>query len=237
MSVGGSTQQKILDAFVDYVIGKYSGSGSAGCLYFDSVNHAIDDKKQNENLIANNSERLSRRAGGIRALLELLSRTKDASLLFGAAPRTDRFGSFASATAWNWRSMSAISLPSASLVVRFRAHTAEGWFHPVRIWRAPPRPMSGNDLVDDLEEDAWAALLDTGAIRCCGHHRVTIRTGDSDAERRALTLASNALTGDGTVFSPEKLASCIKSVLKQSLDGECPECAKLQDGKAPRVRR
>jgi hypothetical protein len=97
--------------------------------------------------------------------------------------------------------------------------------------------MSVNNLVDELEEDARAALLDTGAIRSCGQHRVTIRTGDSDAERRALTLASNALTDDGTVFSPEKLASCIESVLKQSADGECTECAKLQEGNAPHFGR
>ena len=97
--------------------------------------------------------------------------------------------------------------------------------------------MSVKELDYELEEDARAALLDTGAIWSCGHHRVTIRTGDSDAERRALTLASNALTDDGTLFSPEKLASCIESVLKQSADGECPECAKLQEGKAPHFGR
>jgi hypothetical protein len=57
MSVGGSTQQKILNAFVDYVTGKYSESGSAGCLYFDSASHANDDKKQNEDLIVKNSGR------------------------------------------------------------------------------------------------------------------------------------------------------------------------------------
>ena len=57
MSVGGSTQQKILNAFVDYVTGKYSETGSAGCLYFDSASHANDDKKQNEDLIAKNGGR------------------------------------------------------------------------------------------------------------------------------------------------------------------------------------
>ena len=97
--------------------------------------------------------------------------------------------------------------------------------------------MSVKELDYELEEDARAALLDTGAIWSCGHHRVTIRTGDSDAERRALTLASNALTDDGPVFSPKKLASCIESVLKQAADGECPECAKLQEGKAPHFGR
>jgi hypothetical protein len=61
MSVGGSTQQKLLDAFVDYVTGKYSEGGNAGCLYFDRDSHAIDDKKQdkkqNENLMAKNGGR------------------------------------------------------------------------------------------------------------------------------------------------------------------------------------
>jgi hypothetical protein len=57
MSVGGSTQQKILAAFDDYVAGKYSESGSAGCAYFDSASHASDDKKQNEDLIVKNSGR------------------------------------------------------------------------------------------------------------------------------------------------------------------------------------
>ena len=59
MSLGGSTQQKILDAFVDYVTGKYSESGSAGCLYFDSASHANDDKKQNEDLVTKNGGRFT----------------------------------------------------------------------------------------------------------------------------------------------------------------------------------
>jgi hypothetical protein len=59
MSVDGSTQQKILDAFVDYVTGKYSETGSAGCLYFDSASHANDDKKQNEGLVTKNGGRLT----------------------------------------------------------------------------------------------------------------------------------------------------------------------------------
>src|ERR1700730_1133994 len=54
MSLDGSTEQKILNAFVDYVTGKYSETGSAGCLYFDSASHANDDKKQDEDLIAKN---------------------------------------------------------------------------------------------------------------------------------------------------------------------------------------
>jgi hypothetical protein len=57
MSVGGSTQQNILDAFADYVAGKYSENGSAGCLYFDSASHANDDKKQNEDLVTKSSGR------------------------------------------------------------------------------------------------------------------------------------------------------------------------------------
>jgi hypothetical protein len=57
MSVGGSTQQNIVAAFEDFVSGKYSASGSAGCLYFDSAIRANDDKKQNEDLIAKNSGR------------------------------------------------------------------------------------------------------------------------------------------------------------------------------------
>ena len=57
--------------------GKYSESGSAGCAYFDSASVANDDKKQNEDLVTKNGGGLSRRVGGIRALLELLSRTKE----------------------------------------------------------------------------------------------------------------------------------------------------------------
>jgi len=57
MSVGGSTQQKILTAFEDFVAGKYSQSGSAGCAYFDSASLANDDKEQNEDLIAKNGGR------------------------------------------------------------------------------------------------------------------------------------------------------------------------------------
>ena len=57
MSVDGSTQQKILTAFEDFVAGKYSESGSAGCLYFDSASHANDDKKQNEDLVTKNGGR------------------------------------------------------------------------------------------------------------------------------------------------------------------------------------
>ena len=59
MSVDDTTQQKILDKFDDYVAGKYSASGSAGCLYFDSASHASDDKKQNEDLITKNGGRFT----------------------------------------------------------------------------------------------------------------------------------------------------------------------------------
>ena len=59
MSVGASTQQKTLDAFVDYVTGKYSETGSAGCLYFDSASLANDDKKQNEVLVTKNGGRFT----------------------------------------------------------------------------------------------------------------------------------------------------------------------------------
>jgi hypothetical protein len=57
MSVDGSTEQKILTAFEDFVAGKYSESGSAGCAYLDSASLANDDKKQNEDLIAKNGGR------------------------------------------------------------------------------------------------------------------------------------------------------------------------------------
>ena len=58
MSVGGSTQQNIVAAFDDSVAGKYSESGSAGCLYFDSAISANDDKKQNEDLVTKNGGRV-----------------------------------------------------------------------------------------------------------------------------------------------------------------------------------
>jgi hypothetical protein len=57
MSVGGSTQQDVLAAFEDFVAGKYSESGSAGCLFFDSAISANDDKKQNEDLVTKNGGR------------------------------------------------------------------------------------------------------------------------------------------------------------------------------------
>ena len=57
MSLGGSTEQSIVAAFEDFVAGKYSESGSAGCLYFDSASLANDDKKQNEDLVTKNGGR------------------------------------------------------------------------------------------------------------------------------------------------------------------------------------
>ena len=57
ISVGGSTQQNIVAAFEDFVSGKYSESGSVGCLYFNSAISANDDKKQNEDLITKNGGR------------------------------------------------------------------------------------------------------------------------------------------------------------------------------------
>ena len=48
-----------LTAFEDFVAGKYSESGSAGCLYFDSDSHANDDKKQNEDLVTKNGGRFT----------------------------------------------------------------------------------------------------------------------------------------------------------------------------------
>jgi hypothetical protein len=78
---------------------------------------------------------------------------------------------------------------------------------------------------DELEEDARAALLDTGAVRMCDLHKVTVRLGDKSAERRAHTLAANALTEDGTAFSDDDLVSCLRGVLERAADGECPYCA------------
>jgi hypothetical protein len=81
------------------------------------------------------------------------------------------------------------------------------------------------DEYDELDEDARAALLDTGAIRECDLHKVTIRLGDKGAEHRAHTLATNALTEDGAACSDDDLVSCIRGVLERAADGECPDCA------------
>jgi hypothetical protein len=57
MPANGTVQQKILDKFDNYMAGKYSASGSAGCAYFDSASLANDDKKQNEDLTTKNGGR------------------------------------------------------------------------------------------------------------------------------------------------------------------------------------
>ena len=90
--------------------------------------------------------------------------------------------------------------------------------------------MSINDLVQDVEDAARAAVLRSGALVPCPVHKdVLIRHGDSDAERRAYAMATNALKRDGSTFLREEVLPAIKNDLDMAADGECPECARLRD--------
>jgi hypothetical protein len=90
--------------------------------------------------------------------------------------------------------------------------------------------MSINDHIDDLEAAARYALAKSGAIEACpAHPEVTIRVGDSDAERHAYALATTILKSDGAMWLREDLMPAIKDELDLAADGECPQCAHLRD--------
>lgn len=90
--------------------------------------------------------------------------------------------------------------------------------------------MSINDLDDELEGLARAAIARTKAAHVCPFHEdILIRRGDPDAEKHAYALATNGLKRDGTMYLREDLMSAIKMVLDMAADDECPECARLRD--------
>jgi hypothetical protein len=85
--------------------------------------------------------------------------------------------------------------------------------------------MSITDYIDDLESAARFALAKAGAIRGCPiHSGITIRIGDSDAERHAYALATTILKSDGTMWMREDLMPAIKDELDMA-EVECPQCA------------
>ena len=85
--------------------------------------------------------------------------------------------------------------------------------------------MSINNYIDDLESAARYALAKAKAIKACQFHsQVTIRVGDTDAERHAYALATTILKSDGTSWMREDLMPAIKQELDDAADGECPEC-------------
>jgi hypothetical protein len=90
--------------------------------------------------------------------------------------------------------------------------------------------MSVNDLADDVELVARAALAKAKAIEVCPFHSdVTIRVGNDDAERHAYALATTTLKSNGTMWLREEVMPAIKDQLDMAADGECPECAHLRD--------
>jgi hypothetical protein len=90
--------------------------------------------------------------------------------------------------------------------------------------------MSVNDLADDVELVARAALAKAKAIEVCPFHSdVTIRVGNDDAERHAYALATTTLMSNGTMWLREEVMPAIKDQLDMAADGECPECAHLRD--------
>lgn len=90
-------------------------------------------------------------------------------------------------------------------------------------------PMSINDYADDLESAARLALARAGAITVCPFHSdVTIRVGDTDAERHAYALATAILKSDGSMWMREDLMPVIADGLEMAADGECPQCAYLR---------
>jgi hypothetical protein len=87
--------------------------------------------------------------------------------------------------------------------------------------------MCLNDLDDELVAAARVALFKSGAIRECGRHpEVTIRLGDSDAERRAFETAGDSLmTGINTALR-EQVLSAIQVELRAAYQDVCPECVR-----------
>ena len=90
--------------------------------------------------------------------------------------------------------------------------------------------MSINDLVQQLEDAARAAVVQAKAVVPCPFHEdLMVRTGDPDAEKHAYALATVRLKNTGTMFLREDLMSAIKDELDLAADGECPQCAHLRD--------
>ena len=90
--------------------------------------------------------------------------------------------------------------------------------------------MSVNDLALQLEEAALEALFTTKAIESCRFHpEVTIRVGDSGAERHAYARATTILKAKTETFLREDLMDSIRQALDTAADGECPQCAYLRD--------
>ncbi len=88
--------------------------------------------------------------------------------------------------------------------------------------------MSINDYFDEVDGAARYALARAKAIEVCQIHDVTIRLGDTDAERHAYALATTILKSDGTMWMREDLMPAIKNELDMAADGECPVCAELR---------
>jgi hypothetical protein len=89
--------------------------------------------------------------------------------------------------------------------------------------------VSVNDLNDHIESIALEALFKAKAIEECRFHpEVTIRVGDSDAERHAYALATTLAKAKDEMFLREDLMESIKLVLDMAADDECPQCAYLR---------
>jgi hypothetical protein len=84
--------------------------------------------------------------------------------------------------------------------------------------------MSINDLVDELEGRAHAALADAGAFtRCAAHPGSTYRLGDPDLDKKAYAIATNALKRDGLMEMRQEVMDAIKDAIDEIPD-ECPDC-------------
>ena len=85
--------------------------------------------------------------------------------------------------------------------------------------------MSINNYVDDIEAIAQTALAQTKALKVCPFHKeVTIRIGDTDAERHAYAIATNMMKKEDTLWMRDDVLESIKYELDMAADGECPRC-------------
>ncbi|EKE70910.1 hypothetical protein [Oceanibaculum indicum] len=90
--------------------------------------------------------------------------------------------------------------------------------------------MSIDALMMEAEDAAAQALLATGALTVCPHHKdVPIRHGDQAAERHAYAKATVIAKSAGKEFMREDIMAAIQEALDRAADGHCPECERLKN--------
>lgn len=91
------------------------------------------------------------------------------------------------------------------------------------------QPLSINDLTDEIESIALAALFDAKALRTCEFHPdARIRVFNPEAERKAYQFATHAVNVRDEAFLREDVVGAVKYELDKA-DDECNQCANAAD--------